>query len=195
VATQNQGDQFNIPQQSATGSRVLWTLITILVLGGIAVGAYFIQKNFFSEQTSQGELQNEAPQDEPPTDAQPTVQTDTGDVDAGASSLIDTVTMAEGITDDYAPIDPTDVFPANAPNIYLTLQTRPVEEGTQIRSEWRYLTQDTFIGELSYVTKKGINAIAFTLPIQASGTWPLGEYEVRVFVDGSLASVVPFTVE
>ncbi len=118
-------------------------------------------------------------------------------VAAKSSGVIDSVTMAlgtEGANKD--PVNPTKIFPTNAVFHAVTaLQNAPAN--TKVTATW-YANDlggppDCNVSLTSTdITTEGTRNIDFTLT--PPSTWPVGTYRVEVAVNGTLDTVVTFTV-
>ena len=192
-----QSRQFEIPKsRSPFWSRFFYIVLTVVILAAIGVGVYFAQKKFFEKrnlqqqqaaQTTTNTTTNVVPTDN-------TVATPTGEVSAQAATLIDKVTFADMVSDDFTVTGATTTFPTDQKTVYLLVQTKNIKDGTQVKMDWYYKTGATFIDSASFTAKRGINSFVNSLP-EPTPAWPEGDYEVKVYLDGSLAKIATFTVK
>lgn len=117
------------------------------------------------------------------------------DISNDVAGLIDELDTAPDVNKDFEPIGATTTFDAEEEKIYVAIQTKNFVQERQITAEWVYVDTDTFIDEVDYTAEKGINNIAFHLERPASGFWPEGDYEIRIFIDGKLAQIARFDVQ
>jgi len=107
-------------------------------------------------------------------------------------------TMCLGVDSESKPVNPTDAFGVNTPEIFCSVKLSNAPADTEVLSEWVYIK-----GEVAGVTDYVID----TLPLNAEGTqylqfsmerpddgWPIGEYELNLYIDGKDAVSLPFTV-
>jgi hypothetical protein len=108
------------------------------------------------------------------------------------------ITMAKSVDETtYKPIEKTNTFSVDTPEIFLSAKFSNAPSDTEIMTEWVYVEDeglgDYLIDAVSiYVT--GTNYLAFSMPMPGQG-WPQGQYEVIVYVDGEEVETVPFTVQ
>lgn len=114
------------------------------------------------------------------------------------SGLIDSVTMAEGVSgDNKDPVNPTTTFGEKA-EFHAVVATKDAPTDTSYDAVW-YATDtggavecDTKIDSYEIKTDGNRN-IDFSLSPKT--TWPAGTYRVEVLVNGTLDQVVSFTVK
>ena len=87
-----------------------------------------------------------------------------------------------------------DVFEVNTPVIYVMTDLKNAPEDTEIKAEWWYTESDTYITEYALNSTETNQLITFSLSVPDSG-WPVGSYEVRLFIDGTEKAVIPFSVQ
>ena len=120
-----------------------------------------------------------------------------GEVSFTTASL-SAATMAKGTDSDSQPVGPTDQFEIDTPEIFCSVKLSNAPNDTEVLSEWVYIK-----GELEGVTDHVID----TFPVVTDGTrylefsmerpdggWPVGAYELVLYVDGKEKVAVPFTV-
>lgn len=117
-----------------------------------------------------------------------------GKIDAAAQAILAEVRMADSINADFEPDHLTSTFRPSDKTFYCTVRTKSIDAGTVVKAMWYYLDQDQFIQEKEYPTEAGVNQIAFNLTRPEANEWPVGRYEVRLFVNDALGMIVPFEV-
>jgi hypothetical protein len=104
--------------------------------------------------------------------------------------------MASELDKQNNPVTITSTFTTSSPIIYATGIIKNAPQKTVIKSEWYYLeTEDvTFIDEISYEVTEVTTVFYFSFSKPTSG-WPLGNYEVKLYIDGVYKSTLSFKVE
>lgn len=94
------------------------------------------------------------------------------------------------------PLKLTDKFAATAPAFYITGRCTNAPEGTSLIAEWRYMEDDAnaLIDSASLTMTEPDTDFIFKVT-NNNKNWKKGDYEVRLFIDGSYVSSVPFSVE
>lgn len=124
---------------------------------------------------------------------------------AGCTFSVSTASLSEATmcksvdTQTKRPVEKTDVFIPDTPEIFCSVKVSNAPPDTQITAVWVYIQ-----GEAKDLTNYKINEYALT----GSGTrylsfsltrpdkgWPIGDYEVRFFIDGQEKLTVPFKVQ
>ena len=108
-------------------------------------------------------------------------------------------TMALGVDAEGKPVNPTSTFATDTPEVFCSVLVSNVSQPLEILSEWYYVE-----GELEGVTDHLIDShtltvevdqyVEFSLSIPDDG-WPVGSYELLLYIDGEPELAVPFTVE
>ncbi len=107
-------------------------------------------------------------------------------------------TMCLGVDADSMPVNPTDTFGSTTPEIFCSVKLSNAPEDTEILSEWVYV-KGALAGVTDYVidsvpvTTDGTRYLVFSLAIPTDG-WPVGEYQLNLYIDGKESLSVPFTV-
>ncbi|MFQ5432774.1 MAG: hypothetical protein ACE5EN_09760 [Nitrospinota bacterium] len=95
------------------------------------------------------------------------------------------------------PINVTDKFSPDTAEIHTVLGLENVRAGTKIKADWIGIdvpgTPNLKIGTLELVLKETDEKALFTLTKPDTG-WPVGKYRVDIYIDGKLATIVPFSV-
>ena len=112
---------------------------------------------------------------------------------------ISQATMALGVDAQSKPVNPTTTFAANTPEIYCSVLVSNAPAGTELLSEWYYVSGEwqgvtnRLVGSIPFVTQ-GTQYVSLSLLIPDEG-WPGGQYQVKLYLNGSLQEAVPFTVQ
>lgn len=190
----NEDKEFNIPpRKRSIIARVLVIIAVAAIIAAVGIGAYLYQKpgSFLRNKVS-----NITSTDNTPKNETRSVNATTDvNIDSDAKGLIEDVNTATSVNANYQAVSPTTTFDPSAESIYVTIQTKNFTEAHQVKVEWYYVDSDTFIDDGSYAAQTGINNVAFHLEQPASGSWPEGNYQVKIYVDGKLAQIARFTVK
>ena len=115
-----------------------------------------------------------------------------------ATGTITEVTMAKNVDEDGRPIDPTTVFAADTPNLYLSFKISGFPVDTKIEVKWIYIGGDpeaemltgknAVVETQTATTTKlgtGYTYTTYSRPgITGYETWPKGDYKVTFTVEG-----------
>lgn len=116
-----------------------------------------------------------------------------------SGAMLSEATMALGVDAMSRPVDPTGVFSSDTPEIYCSVLVSNAPAGTQILSEWYYVSgewqgaSNVLVGEVPLVLE-GTRYASLSLIIPDEG-WPAGQYQVKLYLNGALQEAVPFSVE
>jgi hypothetical protein len=108
-------------------------------------------------------------------------------------------TMCRSVDSDMRPIDATDIFATDIPEIFCSVKLSSAPPDTEVKAEWIYVqgelegTENFLIDDYS-LTAEGTLYLGFSLTEPEAG-WPKGEYKVILYVDGKEKLSVPFTVQ
>ncbi len=121
-----------------------------------------------------------------------------GEVSFTTASLSE-ATMCLGVDDDNLPLDATDVFSIDTPEIFCSVKLSSVPPGTEFRAEWIYVG-----GELEDVSDYPIaewgttveETLYLSVSLERSDVeWPRGYYRLVLYINDKEELSVPFTVE
>ena len=121
-----------------------------------------------------------------------------GEVSFTTASLSE-ATMCTSVDEDMRPLDATDVFTVDTPEIICSVKLSHAPPDTEVTAEWIYVegewegVTDYLLGEYEF-TADGTGYLSFYLTPPVEG-WPRGYYKVVLYVDGKEELSVPFTVE
>ena len=108
-------------------------------------------------------------------------------------------TMTLGVTSDSQPLNPTSTFATDTPEVFCSVLVSNVSEPVDLLSEWYYVK-----GEIEEASNVLIDSVPLTVPedqyVQFSLTlpdngWPIGEYKLVLYLNGTEELIVPFTIE
>jgi hypothetical protein len=110
------------------------------------------------------------------------------------------MTMASSIDQStYKPIDKTDTFSVDTPEIFLSAKFSNAPSDTEVTAEWIYVSGEVadlenYSIDTVSVKVSGTDYLYFSLPEPNAG-WPKGNYQVVLSIDGKEQAKVPFTVK
>ena len=108
-------------------------------------------------------------------------------------------TMCLSVDSDMRPVDATDIFATDTPEIFCSVKLSSAPSDTDVKAEWIYVqgelegTENYLIDDYT-LTAEGTVYLGFSLTEPDAG-WPIGEYKVVLYVDGEEKLSVPFTVQ
>ena len=108
-------------------------------------------------------------------------------------------TMASNIDETtYQPIDKTDTFSTDAPEIFASVKLSDAPEDTEVSAEWIYVSGEmTDLENYTIMTLsdkyEGTQYLFFSVSQPEAG-WPSGNYKVVLSIDGEEQLTIPFTV-
>ena len=107
------------------------------------------------------------------------------------------ITMTTGVNDNMEPFNEAYTFHSNTPEIICAVKLGDVPAHTEVTAEWIYLEgvepeRNYTIGDYTLEGESWIN-MAFSLSRPDKG-WPIGDYEVVLYVNGVPEQRVPFYV-
>lgn len=116
----------------------------------------------------------------------------------GGASLSE-ATMCLSVDSMSMPVEATSTFAADAPEIICSVLLSNAPPGTQLLSEWYYVSgawqgvTNQLVGEVPLIAD-GTRYAALVLGIPDEG-WPAGQYQVKLYLNGVLQDAIPFSVE
>jgi hypothetical protein len=114
-----------------------------------------------------------------------------------SSASLSEATMCTAVDEDSRPLDSTDVFSVDIPEIFCSVKLSNAPEETVVKAEWVYIegelgVSDYYIAEYE-MEADGTRYLSFSLTsIEA---FPTGSYEVVLSLDGEPKINLPFTIE
>jgi hypothetical protein len=97
------------------------------------------------------------------------------------------------------PIDKINVFPNDISKIFCSVKVDKADFNTNIKARWTYVSGelDSMKGKIIYepTTKaEGRPYISFSIGMQPGKNFPIGQYNITLFVEGKEQTNLPFTV-
>ncbi len=117
------------------------------------------------------------------------------ETEPSSATIADLVMASEVDEDSYKVITQTDVFQVDSPviNVVGTLKGGKKNK-TVVKAAWYYIDEDIFIGEAEVTAGYDEGPVWFDLS-KPDNDWPVGDYIVKMYVDGEEVSVKTFSVE
>jgi hypothetical protein len=125
-----------------------------------------------------------------------------------SKGVITEITMSTAVDSDNRPVNPTTVFPTDAAGFYCSFKVSGFPVGAQVEAQWIYVggdpeaqavTGENYVAETqnAIITKKGqgYTYTAYTKPPIPDYTWPKGDYQVVISVDGQEKASTYFKVQ
>ncbi|MDW7657172.1 MAG: zinc ribbon domain-containing protein [Bacillota bacterium] len=106
--------------------------------------------------------------------------------DAAMASMID--------PDSLQAVNKTDRFSTDTPIIYATALLKNAPEDTLITAKWYYVTEDIDIASVDLESTETNQYVSFSLSRPDNG-FPIGDYEVELYVDEELSVTLEFSVK
>ena len=123
----------------------------------------------------------------------------TGDVSFSGASLSNATMCTSVDTGTREPIEPSNEFSPDTPEIYCSVKLSNIPTGSEIAAQWIYVQgelenlSDFLIDEIS-VTASGTRYLSFSETKPENG-WPTGDYKVKLYLDGKEKTSPTFKVE
>ena len=123
----------------------------------------------------------------------------TGEVSFTTAKLSE-VTMASSVDEStYEPIEVTDTFEIDTPEIFLSAKFSNAPADTEITAEWIYVEgevedMNNFVIDTVAIEVSGTDYLYFSMPIPGE-RWPRGQYKVDLYIDEDLDQTATFTVQ
>ena len=115
------------------------------------------------------------------------------------TAAISEATMAPEVNAEAQPVNATDVFATDTPEIFCSFKLSHAPDDTHLKAEWIYI-QGEVEGLTDYLlatwetTTDGTRYVETSLTPPDTG-WPRGEYQVVLYIDDEAQTSVPFTIE
>ena len=117
-----------------------------------------------------------------------------------STASISEATMTSLVDEDAKPLNPTDVFPVDAPEIHCSFKLSNAPDDTEVLAEWIYVR-----GEMPDLvnyhiddwteTTGGTRYVDMYMLLPPDTAWPRGDYKVILYIDSKEKLSVPFQVE
>ncbi len=102
---------------------------------------------------------------------------------------------AEEIGDDDRPVEEVTEFSPDTEIIYATCELSNAPPDTEIKTEWYYLDDNERFTTLRHTVGGGSGPLWFRYELENESMWPVGDYEVRFFLNGERVGESEFSVE
>jgi len=115
------------------------------------------------------------------------------------TAALSEATMCQGVDKDMQPLDTTDIFATDTPEIFCSVKLSNAPPDTDFRAEWIYIEGELedisnyLIDEWS-ITTEGTRYISISL-VRPDNEWPRGDYKAVLYINGAEELVVPFTLQ
>lgn len=111
----------------------------------------------------------------------------------GPSEVEDAV-VCKNIDSNYAPIDPTDIFPSGTNEIHMSIKFKNFTNNDSLKVVWKYVETGEDISTQEFSPQEsGSGYHSFNIKI-AEG-FPPGRYNVKLYFNGNLFISSDFTVQ
>jgi hypothetical protein len=116
-----------------------------------------------------------------------------------STASLSEATMAENVNEDLSPLNATDVFNIDAPEIHCSVKLSNAPMDTEVQGEWIYIEGEgedveNYLIDSTILITEGTRYLDFSLSIPDNG-WPVGEYELVLSINGKEKMRVPFFVK
>jgi hypothetical protein len=116
-----------------------------------------------------------------------------------STASLSEATMAENVNEDLSPLNATDVFNIDAPEIHCSVKLSNAPVDTEVKGEWIYVegegeNVENYLIDSTILITEGTRYLDFSLSIPDNG-WPIGEYELVLSINGKEKMSVPFFVK
>ncbi len=113
---------------------------------------------------------------------------------SGGEAYLSEATMCISIDSKTAkPVEKADVFTPDTPVIYCSVKLSDAPPNTEVKAQWVYLTKNMVLYE-DVGMESGTYYLGLNLQAPKNG-WPVGNYAVRLFLNGQEKFTVPFKVQ
>ena len=116
-----------------------------------------------------------------------------------STASLSEATMTENVDDYLRPLDATDVFNIDAPEIHCSVKLSNAPLDTEVKGEWIYIEGEeegleNYMIDSNTIITEGTRYLNFSLSIPDNG-WPVGEYEIVLSINGKEKMRVPFFIK
>jgi hypothetical protein len=91
------------------------------------------------------------------------------------------------------PIEATNTFTNDIPEIFCSARLSNAPSGTEIKSEWIYVQEDLLIDTWS-TSAEGTRYLSSSIT-RPDSSWPTGDYKVILYLDGKEVASVSFKIQ
>jgi hypothetical protein len=111
-----------------------------------------------------------------------------------SNNFISNFNMCTGVNNNtMEPVNITSQYTPTTQVFYVSAKLDNAPEKTNVKFEWYFMGANQLI-DTAVVTTGGTRFISSNLS-RSNNAWPVGKYEVRIYVNGSPVKIVPFVVQ
>jgi len=107
---------------------------------------------------------------------------------------VEQAVVCKNIDSNYAPIDPTDIFPAGTNEMHLSVKFKNFTDKDNLKVVWKYVETEEEISKQEFIPQESGSGF-HSFNIKIAGEFPSGRYNVKLYFNGNLFISSDFTVE
>ena len=116
-----------------------------------------------------------------------------------STASLSEATMTETVDDNLRPLNSTDVFNVDAPEVHCSVKLSNAPVDTEVKGEWIYIEGEeegleNYLIDSTIIITEGTRYLDFSLSIPDNG-WPVGNYELILSINGKEKIRVPFLIK
>jgi hypothetical protein len=111
----------------------------------------------------------------------------------GPSEVKDAI-VCKNIDSNYAPIDPTDIFPSGTNEIHISIKFKNFTNKDSLKVVWKYIETGEDISTQEFSPKESGSGY-HSFNIKFAEGFPSGRYNVKLYFNGNLYKSSDFTVQ
>ena len=116
-----------------------------------------------------------------------------------STASLSEATMTENVDENMLPVNSTDVFNIDAPEIHCSVKLSNAPVDTEVKGEWIYIEgegddAENYMIDSTIIITEGTRYLHFSLSIPDNG-WPVGNYELILSINGKEKVRVPFFIK
>jgi hypothetical protein len=109
-------------------------------------------------------------------------------------AAVEEIIICKNIDSNFAPVNPTNVFPSGTDAIYLAVKYKNFTKEDSLKAVWSYLEIGKEISTQEFIPEKfGSGYHSFNIKV-AEG-FPSGKYSIKVYFNDELFKTLEFTVQ
>jgi hypothetical protein len=109
-------------------------------------------------------------------------------------AAVEEIVICKNIDSNFAPVDPTNIFPSGASAVYLAVKFKNFTKEDSLKVVWSYLEIGKEISTQEFIPEKfGSGYHGFNIKV-AEG-FPSGKYNIKVYFNNNLFKTLEFTVQ
>jgi hypothetical protein len=109
-------------------------------------------------------------------------------------AAVEEIVICKSIDSNFAPVDPTNVFPSGTIAVYLAVKYKNFTNEDSLKAVWSYLEIGKEISTQEFIPEKfGSGYHSFNIKI-AEG-FPSGKYNIKIYFNSNLFKTLEFTVQ